>query len=277
MKNIPRFYVLFQAARIKTLPAAICPVVIGGALAQRFDWLFWTVLITTCLIQIATNFANDLFDFKKGADTLDRLGPVRVTSAGLATELQMKNVLVATLIISGILGLIIVLNSHWVILLVGLVSLVLVLAYTTGPFPLSYLGVADFFVIIFFGPVATAGTYFVLSGDLSRASLSVGLAVGLISTAILVVNNTRDMSEDIKVGKRTLQVRFGRKFSNLEYLFLVLLPSFLLNFQSLFIYLFLALVLIFLFIRAKTGGEFNRLLGLTSFALILFTFLFIYG
>ena len=268
---LPSFPVLLTAARVKTLVAAVCPVLIGASLANRFDYLFWLALITASLIQIATNYANDLYDFKKGADTKDRLGPRRVLASGLASEAQMKNALIATLALSVVLGFFIVINSHWIILLIGLLSLTLALAYTTGPFPLSYLGIADLFVVIFFGPVATAGTYFVLKGYISDQSILLGFCVGLISTAILVVNNTRDIEEDIKTGKRTLQARFGRNFANFEYSLLLLLPLLALKSTGFYIYLISVFLLIFLFFRAKSGRDFNSLLGFTSLVLILFT------
>ena len=275
-KNLfPSIKVLIQAARVKTLVAAICPVIVGASLANRFDYLFWLILITASLIQVATNYANDLYDYKKGADTEERLGPTRALASGLASESQMKNALIATLLLCVVLGFIIIINSHWAVLLIGLVSLALALAYTTGPFPLSYLGIADIFVIIFFGPVATAGTYFVLNGYISDQSVLTGFCLGFISTAILVVNNTRDIAEDLKTGKKTLQARFGRRFANLEYSLLLLLPALIFKDLSLYIYLSFTFILIYLFLRAKSGKQFNRLLGFTSLILILFSSLFI--
>ncbi|MCB0318941.1 MAG: 1,4-dihydroxy-2-naphthoate octaprenyltransferase [Bdellovibrionales bacterium] len=274
-KRLPEFKVCLQAARVKTLPVVICPVVIGASLAQSFGLLFWVILLAAVLIQITANLANDLFDFKQGADTDIRIGPKRVLASSLATEQQMSNLLLLIVCLTLFLGLYIVLNSDWVILLVGIISVCLAFAYTTGPIKLSYLGISDLFVFIFFGPIACAGTYYVLRSNLSDLSLLAGVDCGLISTAILVVNNTRDIKEDLTTGKLTLQARLGRSFANIEYLLLVLVPAFIFRGSSMIIYTCFAVLLVMLFFKAKSGNAFNRLLALSSGLLVCFMTLFI--
>jgi 1,4-dihydroxy-2-naphthoate octaprenyltransferase len=180
-------------------------------------------LLGALFIQIGTNFANDYFDFKKGADTKERIGPVRATSAGLIKADTMKRAFIATFALAFIIGLYLIYRGGWPILAIGLSSILFGVLYTGGPYPLGYNGLADIFVLIFFGPVAVGGTYFVQTMEINHVVLLAGLAPGLISTAILTANNLRDISTDAKAGKRTLAVRFGEGFAQKEYFFTIAL------------------------------------------------------
>ena len=189
---------------------------------------FFTVLAAAMLIQVGTNFANDLFDFLHEADTSDRLGPERATQSGWVTPSRMKEATALTFALAAAAGLYLVHRGGLPILIIGLVSILLGLLYTGGPLPLGYLGLGDILVLIFFGPVAVAGTDYAVSLDFHPAVLPAGFACGMLSTAILTVNNLRDIDSDRISGKRTLAVRFGEPFARGEYLLMtaggILLP-----------------------------------------------------
>jgi len=214
------------AARIPTLPAAVVPVLVGSAAAVGQGHfrlgVFVAALISSLLIQIGTNYANDLFDFKKGADTEARLGPVRATQAGLLTEAQMARGTWVTFGLALIVGLYLVAVGGWPILVVGLASIAAGVLYTAGPWPLGYHGLGDVFTFVFFGLVAVMGTYYLHTGTLNALALAASLPVGLLVTAILIVNNLRDIDTDRAAGKRTLAVRIGARATRVQYtLFLV--------------------------------------------------------
>lgn len=205
----------FNAARPRTLPAAIAPVLVGTAAAYaavedlRWDG-FLAALVASVLIQIGTNLANDYSDARRGADSADRLGPVRVTSAGLVTP---RRVLVATWIafgIAGLLGIYLAILAGPVILLVGALSIAAGVLYTGGPRPYGYAGLGEVFVFLFFGLVSVNGSYYVQLEELAWLPFGLSIAVGFLSTAILVVNNTRDLDTDRRAKKITLAVRIGR-------------------------------------------------------------------
>jgi len=209
------------AARLRTLPAAIAPVLIGCSIAYQdggFHLLAAVMaLLGAILIQIGTNFANDYFDFINGADTEERIGPTRATQAGLITPQSMRLAFILTFaLVLPIIGYMAV-RGGWPLIIVGILSIISGILYTGGPKPLGYMGLGDLFVLIFFGPVAVAGTEYVQSQMLSKTAILAGFASGLISTAILVVNNLRDKETDSKVGKNTLAVRFGERFVRWEY------------------------------------------------------------
>lgn len=215
------------AARPKTLPAAISPVLVGTAMAWS-DGHFalfpaFAAAAGALLLQILSNFANDYFDFAKGADTSERLGPTRVMAAGLLSPQAMRKGMVAVVVLAVLDGLYLVRVGGWPILAVGLASLVAAVLYTGGPFPFGYHGLGDLFVFVFFGLVAVAGTYFVQAGALSGVVLVVAVPVGALITAILVVNNLRDIATDARAGKRTLAVLIGARNSRLQYALLLLL------------------------------------------------------
>ncbi|MDE0820739.1 MAG: 1,4-dihydroxy-2-naphthoate octaprenyltransferase [Opitutales bacterium] len=211
------FSVWIRAARPRTLVAAVVPVFVGICLALESN-LFLLPPAILCmlfaiLVQIGANFANDYFDYQKGADTLDRIGPRRAVASGLILPAAMFR---ATWIILGLAFLVgagLLPYGGWKLLLVGTVSILCALIYTGGPFPLAYLGLGDFFVVGFFGIVAVGFTHFVQARFFSLNTFLAGLAVGLVVNNLLVVNNYRDVEEDCRSDKKTLAVRFGRKFS----------------------------------------------------------------
>jgi 1,4-dihydroxy-2-naphthoate octaprenyltransferase len=210
------------AARPATLPAAIVPVLVGsGAALHGAGVLNPRILIATLvaalLIQIGTNFANDVFDFRRGADTVDRLGPLRVTQGGLVTPRQ---VLVATCITFGLallVGLYLVRIGGWPILLLGVLCLLAGLGYTGGPWPFGYHGLGDLVCFIFFGVLAVLGSAYLQNSTLTPLDVWASMPVGCLVTAILIVNNLRDIDTDRRVGKMTLAVRLGRGGTRLEY------------------------------------------------------------
>ncbi|OEU46621.1 MAG: 1,4-dihydroxy-2-naphthoate octaprenyltransferase [Desulfobacterales bacterium C00003060] len=220
-----KWQVWWLAARPKTLWAGIIPVIVGTVMAFEVDKFhmisFLATLTCSVLIQVGTNFANDVFDFQKGTDDETRKGPMRVTQAGLVTPHQMKIATTTVLGLAFLAGIYLVWRAGWPIMIIGLLSLLLAVLYTYGPFPLGYIGLGDILVLIFFGPVAVGGTYFIFAGHVNTAVLLAGFALGMIATAILVVNNLRDMETDKKSGKHTLAVRFGAGFARTEYLLMI--------------------------------------------------------
>jgi 1,4-dihydroxy-2-naphthoate octaprenyltransferase len=214
------------AARPRTLPAAIAPVIVGAAVAT-YDGKFQlgpalAALLGALLIQVGTNLANDVFDFLKGADTHERLGPMRVTQAGWLAPRQVFAGMAATFGLAVLVGVYLVSVGGWPIVVIGVLSILSGLAYTGGPFPLGYNGLGDLFVFIFFGLVAVCGTYYVQAGTVSALAWWAALPIGLLVTAIIVVNNLRDIDTDRAAGKRTLAVRFGAGGAKLEYLLLLI-------------------------------------------------------
>jgi 1,4-dihydroxy-2-naphthoate octaprenyltransferase len=213
------------AARPKTLPAALSPVIVGAALAiadARFDLLpALSAALGALLLQILSNFANDYSDFFRGADTPDRLGPVRVTAAGIISPAQMRWGIAVVIALSALNGLYLVWVGGWPILALGVAAILAALAYTGGPFPFGYYGLGELFVFLFFGLAAVCGTYFVQAHTLTAAALVAAAGVGALVTAILVVNNYRDLDTDRRAGKRTLAVRLGRKGTQVEYAALI--------------------------------------------------------
>jgi len=247
----------FMAARPRTLPAAIAPVLVGTA-AAVFDagrlprvGGFVAALIGSVFIQIGTNLANDYSDARRGADTADRLGPVRVTASGLVTP---RRVLAATWVAFGIAvacGVYLAVLAGPVILVVGALSIAAGVLYTGGPRPYGYAGLGEVFVFLFFGLVAVNGSYYVQLEDLHLLPLGLSLAVGCLATAILVVNNVRDLETDRRAGKRTLAVRMGRERTRRLYVGLV---------DGAYVLLVLTLIL--------NGGPWWGLLGLLSAPLL---------
>jgi 1,4-dihydroxy-2-naphthoate octaprenyltransferase len=210
------------AARPATLPAAVVPVLVGTAAAlhggrELHERTLIVTLIVALLIQIGTNFANDVFDFRKGADTAERLGPLRVSQAGLVTPRQ---VLVATCVTFGLallLGLYLVSIGGVPILIIGVLCLVAGLTYTGGPWPFGYHGLGDVVCFIFFGVLAVLGTAYLQRPVITPLVVWATIPVGCLVTAILIVNNLRDIDTDRQVGKMTLAVRLGRRGTRLEY------------------------------------------------------------
>jgi 1,4-dihydroxy-2-naphthoate octaprenyltransferase len=207
--------------RPRTLPAAVAPVAVGSALAAHAG-SFQPVPALLCLafavlVQIGTNFANDYYDFVKGADTAARVGPRRAVAAGLVSPATMRAAMIGVFAASFFAGLgLVAWGGPW-LLAVGVASILCGVAYTGGPYPLAYHGLGDVFVFIFFGLVAVGGTYFVQAGRLPWDAILAGVPVGLLAANILVVNNYRDAETDAAAGKRTLVVKLGRPAARAQF------------------------------------------------------------
>ena len=216
-----------EAIRPKTLVASIAPVMIGVSLAisDGFFNLYPSLatLIAAVLIQIGTNLANDYYDFVRGADNEGRIGPRRVSQAGLISPIKVKQAMILSLGTAFLFGIYLVAVGGWVIALIGLVSILCAVGYTAGPFALAYNGLGDVFVFAFFGPIAVAGTYWVQTNALSHDAILAGIGIGALTTMILVVNNMRDVHTDKLAGKNTLVVRMGLRASRLEYVVLLII------------------------------------------------------
>ena len=214
------------ASRPKTLVAAISPILLGTALAY-YDGdfniaTFIIIIIAASLIQIGTNYCNDLFDYLKGTDNIDRLGPDRALQMGIISKEEIQKAIVFIFFLSICFGFYLALLGGWIIVLIGLLSIFFGVIYTAGPYPLAYNGLGDIFVFIFFGLVSVMGTYYLHSNNYNDNSIIIGIAAGCLSTAILVVNNLRDIDNDRKYKKNTLAVYLGKHFTKIEYLLLML-------------------------------------------------------
>ena len=217
--------VWWLAIRPKTLPAAASGVIAGTALAV-YDGVFkplpaLAALLVGLLLQIGSNLANDVFDFERGTDTPERLGPLRVTQAGLLTPRQVKLGLAVVIGLAGLLGLYLTWEAGWPVLLIGLAAILSAVAYTGGPLPYGYYGLGDLFVFLFFGLAAVVGTYYVQAGRVTPLAWWTAVPIGLLVVNILVVNNLRDIENDRKGNKRTLAVRLGVHGSRLQYTILL--------------------------------------------------------
>ena len=280
------------AARQKTLWAAVAPVLIGTAMAFEDRAGHWpsalAALVGAVLIQIGTNFANDYFDFKKGADQHERLGPTRMTQAGLIKPHSMRTATIIAFSLVLLVGIYLVWRGGWPIAIIGLLSILFGIMYTGGPYPLGYHSLGEVFVLIFFGPVAVGGTYYVQALDINSIVLLAGLSPGLFSVAILTVNNLRDVESDKLTGKKTLAVRFGKTFARVQYLLSIVIATLLPVFFCLtthrhFFSLLSLLVLPVAISAIKTvfsktdGAALNNVLATTGKLLLLYSVIFSVG
>ena len=275
------------AIRLKTLPAAISPVLLGSSLSYKYGYfsslIFFMTLFAAILIQIGTNFANDVYDFEKGTDRDDRLGPVRATQAGLISPKKMKFSMLGTFSIAILVGCYLAWIGGLPIVFIGIASIIAGIAYTGGPYPLGYNGFGELFVFLFFGIIAVPGTYFLQAGTFTYLSIWLGSCMGMLSAAILVVNNIRDIDTDKVTGKKTLAVYFGILFSYIEFIILIIGPYLILlylminkNLDSsiyiVFLSLPIGLKLIFELIT-NTGIKLNTVLSSTAKLLFVFSLL----
>jgi 1,4-dihydroxy-2-naphthoate octaprenyltransferase len=289
---ISKAKIWLMAIRPKTLPAGIAPVLMGTAMALG-DGVHDGPTALVCLgvgvmIQIATNLANDYFDFQKGADTTERIGPTRVMQAGLVKPKEMKCAMVLAFGLAAIGCILLVLRTGWPIAVLGILSILSGIFYTAGSRPLGYLGLGEVFVLIFFGPVAVGGTYYVQSFEINMVVVLAGIAAGLWSSAVLAVNNLRDIDSDRRCGKRTLAVRFGRVFAQYEYTVCVIAAALM----PVLIYvliqdhreILISVLTIFAVVPGirtvfsrEDGPALNKTLAFTGMLLMLFSILFSIG
>ncbi len=230
IKSISKFESWFIASRPKTLLAAIVPVMVGSALAISMKKFFLSyslvALLCSVLIQIGTNFTNDLYDYLKGSDTIKRKGPRRVLATGLISVNEMKVAVILVFGLTFLLGLYLVFSVGILILWVGIFSIFAGIIYTAGPFPLAYNGLGDLFVFIFFGIIGTMGTFYLHTQEISSVAFIVSLPVGCLITNILIVNNFRDVDEDRNSNKKTLAVILGKEFTRWQYILLIMISYF---------------------------------------------------
>ncbi len=279
-----------QAARPKTLPAAVAPVAVGSAVAYgagKFVMLSALVCLACAIVlQVAVNFANDYFDHKNSIDSAERLGPVRVTQSGLIPPAEVKYAMIFALFLAGLLFLYLVSVGGMVIIIIGIASILAALAYSGGPYPLASHGLGELFVFIFFGLVAVCTTYFIQAGELSWIAVIASIPPGLLITAIMVVNNLRDRETDQKAGKNTLAVILGHKGTVREYIFLLSISyvvPVLLAFGDMSIVIWLPLLTLpyglFLIreVRNERGKALNEILAKTAKLSLLYSLLFSVG
>lgn len=267
------------AARPKTLSASVVPVLVGTALAHTINWtIFFCALGGAVCIQIGTNLVNDALDFKRGADTEERVGPLRVTQAGLLSARSVLIGAVICFVIAALFGIPLLMRAGWPLLVIGLTSIAAAYAYTGGPYPLAYHGLGELFVLIFFGFVAVGGSYYVQRLRLDGDVLVAGFSVGCLAVALLAINNLRDIGNDRASNKKTLAVRLGEKFARVEIVICVLAPFMAIAPINWFplIGLPLALVLLRCVERAK-AAELNRCLAMAGGLQWAFGILFVIG
>jgi 1,4-dihydroxy-2-naphthoate polyprenyltransferase len=279
------------ASRPRTLPAAVVPVIVGSAAAasdNKFILLYaFIALVCSLLIQIGTNFTNDLYDYLKGADNEKRKGPLRVMVNRLITVSEMKMGIVIVFLTAFILGLYLFYTGGFFVLLIGIASILAGVAYTAGPYPLAYNGLGDLFVFIFFGVVGTVGTYYVQAHSLTYLPFLCSIPVGALITNILIVNNYRDIEEDRAANKYTLAVKFGKGFTRYQFIFLLFL-SFIIplvlflgfDFKGWIFLPYLTTPIVFKLIKmlySYDGKELNKTLELTARLSAIFGLLFSAG
>ncbi|MEJ2104251.1 MAG: 1,4-dihydroxy-2-naphthoate polyprenyltransferase [Ignavibacteriaceae bacterium] len=289
--NITKFQSWLLASRPKTLLAAVVPVLVGSALAisvNKFFFLYSIIaLLCSILIQVGTNFTNDLYDYLKGADNIKRKGPRRVLASGLISVTEMKVAIVIVFSLAFLLGLYLVFSVGLLILWVGIISIIAGIIYTAGPFPLAYNGLGDLFVFIFFGVIGTMGTFYLHTHEISFLAFLTSIPVGALITNILIVNNYRDIEEDREANKITLAVLLGKSFTRWQYIFLLIVCYFIsivlyVKFNySLWIFLpYLTIPVTFVLIKMLykfKGEELNKTLELTARLAALYGLLFSIG
>lgn len=280
------------AARPKTLSASAVPIIattgmVYGTQQQLQWWIVAFALFSSFCIQIGTNFVNDAMDFKKGADTEARLGPMRVTQQGHFTFKQVMWMATGFFVAATALGVPLVVHGGWPIVIIGVISVIMGYAYTSGPFPLAYRGLGDFFVILFFGLVAVGGIYYLLTGTWDANALVLGLQIGFLSTILIAINNLRDVATDKLVNKKTLAVRWGKTGARVWIAFLCVAP-FLTGYYWLYqkrwwVYVIpllsspLALFIAKRIFRTEPSAVYNRYLALSSAFGLLFSILIAIG
>ncbi len=279
------------ASRPKTLSASIVPVLVGTALAYggptAIHWQYFAyALFGAVFIQIGTNLVNDALDFRKGADTSERLGPMRVTQAGLLSYETVLRGAYVCFVVAALFGIPLIARAGWPLLAIGVTSILAAYAYTGGPYPLAYNGLGELFVIAFFGVIAVGGSYLVQRLTVDSIVLLMGFAVGSLAVVLLAINNLRDLENDRRSRKRTMAVRFGEGFARAEIAFFALIPFAIVATIALDRHrpwLLLTLVALPLAIallarcRGSKGAQLNRCLAMAGGLQWLFGILFVIG
>lgn len=280
------------AARPKTLSAAVVPIVATIGLVQSLNvsvqwWIVTCALLSSFCIQIGTNFVNDAMDFKKGADNEKRLGPMRVTQQKIFTFKQVMWMATGFFALAMILGIPLVIHGGMPIVIIGILSVLMGYAYTSGPIPLAYYGLGDLFVIIFFGLVAVGGLFYLLTGTFTLDAFVLGLQVGFLSTILIAINNLRDIHTDKEVNKKTLAVRLGVTGAKVWIVFLIIAPFLMgyywLNQQKYWLYILptlslpLGLSVIKKIISTPPSAEYNKFLARSAGYGMIFSIGFLIG
>lgn len=280
------------AARPKTLSAAVVPVVSTIGLVNSLKlpiqwWIIVCALLSSFCIQVGTNFVNDAMDFKKGADNEKRLGPIRVTQQKIFTFNQVMAMAAGFFALAVLLGIPLVIHGGWPIVIIGVLSVMMGYAYTSGPIPLAYYGLGDLFVIIFFGLVAVGGLFFLLTGTYTVDAFVLGLQIGFLSTILIAINNLRDIHTDKEVNKKTLAVRLGITGAKAWIVFLVIAP-FLMGYywlyqQKYWLYILptlslpLGLSVVKKILRTVPSAEYNKFLARSAAYGMIFSVGFLIG
>lgn len=292
MTKISFLQVCWLAIRPKTLPAAISGVICALAIATLYFGEVSLIKITLCLIlaillQIASNLANDVFDFEKGSDNENRLGPIRVTQSGLAKPIWVKVAMVFTLCLAFVIGSYLSIITNPNLIWFGIAAIVCAVIYTGGPFPLGYMGLGEIMVFIFFGPVCVIGTFYILTNNINICIVAVSIAIGLFTTAILIVNNLRDLENDILSHKKTLATRIGKTATRWEYSLCILIAFLIVPILVIFGQLpMITLISTFAILIAKKplqmvwhdeGESLNLALALTAKTLLIYSLLLFFS
>lgn len=280
------------AARPKTLSASLVPIVAAVGLVRGLGyeiqwWIVACALLASFCIQIGTNLVNDAMDFKKGADTETRVGPARVTQQGIFSFTQVMAAAAVFFAVAAAFGIPLVIHGGWPILAIGLVSILMGYAYTSGPVPLAYYGLGDLFVILFFGLVAVGGLFYLLTGTYTLPALITGLQIGFLSTVLIAINNLRDIHTDVLVNKKTMAVRLGLTGGRLWVALMIFAPFvggyYWLSIQRWWVYIVplmsfpLGLLIARRIFRTAPGAEYNRYLALSSLYSLVFSVLLAIG
>jgi 1,4-dihydroxy-2-naphthoate octaprenyltransferase len=280
------------AARPKTLSASLVPIIATSGLVRGLGytiqwWIVVFALLSSFCIQIGTNLVNDAMDFKKGADTEKRVGPARVTQQGIFTFKQVMTMAFLFFFLAAGLGLPLVVHGGAPILIIGLVSILMGYAYTSGPIPLAYNGLGDLFVILFFGLIAVGGLFYLLTGVYTLEAFVVGLQIGFLSTVLIAINNLRDIKTDVLVNKKTLAVRLGLTYGRLWIGFLIFAPFvggyYWLSIQRYWVYIVpllcfpLGMLIAKRIFRTEPSSEYNKYLAMSSGYSLIFSILLAIG
>lgn len=281
-----------MAARPKTLSAAVVPILATIGLVRSLNlpiqwWIITCALLSSFCIQIGTNFVNDAMDFKKGADNEKRLGPMRVTQQKIFTFKQVMMMATGFFVLAIAFGIPLVMHGGWPIVVIGLLSVLMGYAYTSGPIPLAYYGLGDLFVIIFFGLVAVGGLFYLQTGTYTLDAFVLGLQIGLLSTILIAINNLRDIHTDKEVNKKTLAVRLGVTGAKIWIIFLVIAPFLLgyywLNQQKYWLYILptmslpLGLSVVKKIMSTAPSAEYNQFLAKSAAYGMIFSMGFLIG